>query len=88
MKKKRRFSRSSLELIKATKQIITLYKAEKAKPTTLKIFKKMVSDGNLEDKILEYKRLVATIGKARKAGLIGWGDIYGTKQPQERDIEL
>jgi len=85
---KRRFARRNLDLINNVNKIIKLYKHHGMKPTTSKIYNKMVKAGELEDTQRDYKRLVSTIGHARKAGLIGWDDIEGKRQKHERDREL
>lgn len=85
---KKRFARRNLDLISNVIEIIALYKKSKLRPTTFKIFRKMVRDGKVDDNRRAYKRLVSTIGKARIAGLIGWDDIDGRKQIHEGDVEL
>lgn len=80
---KRRFSANTLETIRSVQDIIGKAKLKKKKLTTKQIFCELSSKQEIEDKPKEYKRLVSVIGKARKAGLIGWDDIYGTKQPRE-----
>ncbi len=85
---KKRFARRNLELISSVNKIIDLYKENELKPSNSKIFRKLVSDGVLEDNRRAYKRLGSTIINARLAGLIGWDDIDGRKQPHQGDIEL
>ncbi len=85
---KKRFSGESLRIINNTIRVIALYKDNRAKPTMMKIYNRLVTEGILEDRKSEYKRLVQTIGNARRAKLIGLNDIYGTRQMPEKDIEL
>ncbi len=78
------FWRSSLDIINASKQIIAECKEVGAKPTITQIHEELSASGKIDGDKKGYKRLVSIIGSARKAGLIGWDDIYGTKQARDK----
>lgn len=86
--RKRRFPLENIAIIEQVNLVIDLYKRKDTKPTTRKIFNRLVKDSYLEESKKSYKRLVSIIGKARNAGLIGWDDIDGRKQIHQGDIEL
>lgn len=80
--KKGKFSKKTLDVVDAAKKVISEW--QEGKPTMMNIFNALKINGGIEPSKQGYKRLVTIIGNARKAGLIGWDDIYGTKQPRGR----
>jgi len=86
--KKRRFSRSSFKMIQKVNQIISDHKEKGSRPTTLKIFHRMIKDGDITDCSQDYNRLSFNIVNARNAGIIGWEDMEGRKQTHKGDVEI
>lgn len=72
---KRKFGKSTVEIINQANNIIEEYEDEGMSLTLRQLYYQFVARGLLENKQKEYGRLGGIINKARLAGLIDWSSI-------------